>query len=135
MQGTRFFRFLGTVLIILFASWAGFGCQPAGEKQSNINLSWEVEPDPPRVGMSTVTVFLKDSTRRPVEDARVTLEGNMSHPGMQPVISQATETEPGRYSAKMEFTMAGDWFILITSTLKDSTIAEHQIELPGVRPE
>lgn len=128
-------RLLGTVLIVLVISWAITGCGKAEEKKTDIQLSWEIEPHPPKVGVATVTVVLQDSTGGPVEGAQVTLEGNMSHPGMQPVMAQATETEPGRYSAEMELGMAGDWFILVSSTLKDSTVAEHQIDLTGVRPE
>lgn len=135
MHGIHGFRFLGAVLIVLLAFWAGFGCQPAAENKSDIHLSWEIEPDPPRVGMSTITVVLEDSTGRPVEGAQVTLEGNMSHPGMQPVMTRAMETGPGRYAAKMDISMAGDWFVMVSSTLDDSTVAEHQIDLPGVRPE
>lgn len=135
MQAIRSFRFLCAALFGLVALWLATGCQPAQENQSDITLSWEIEPEPPTVGASTITVVLQDSTDRPVEGAQVTLEGNMSHPGMQPVIVRATETEPGRYSAEMELGMAGDWFITVSSTLEDSTTTEHQIDLPGVRPE
>lgn len=135
MQHKLGLRSTGAVLLLLLVLGSGLGCQSSTDTEPDIQLSWDIDPDPPRVGVSTIEVELQDSTRQPVEGARVTLEGNMSHPGMQPVIAQATELKPGTYSAEMDITMAGDWFILVTSELKDSTEVEHQINLPGVLPE
>lgn len=135
MQGVIGLRLLGVLLLIHLVLGAGLGCQSSGDNQRDIQISWEVEPNPPQVGAATINLALQDSTDRPVEGAQVTLEGNMSHPGMQPVIARATEEQAGTYSAEMDITMAGDWFIIVTSTLEDSTVVEHQIHLPGVRPE
>jgi hypothetical protein len=60
------------------------------------------------------------------------LEGNMSHAGMVPVFAQAVETEAGQYEADLEFTMAGDWFILVQADLPDGRSMEHKVDLPGV---
>jgi hypothetical protein len=70
---------------------------------------------------------------RPVEQAEVRLEGNMSHPGMQPVLSTAWEVEPGRYEAPLQLTMGGDWLILVDAKLRDGRMLHRQIPLPGVR--
>jgi hypothetical protein len=67
--------------------------------------------------------------------ADVRIEGNMSHPGMQPVLAEAEEVKPGVYSATIEFTMGGDWFFIIESTLPDNRVIEHQINVPGVSSE
>jgi hypothetical protein len=56
----------------------------------------------------------------------------MSHAGMAPVFAQATEAEPGHYEAPIEFTMGGDWFILVKATLPDGRQLERQMELPAV---
>jgi hypothetical protein len=91
-----------------------------------------IEPDPPQVGPATVTVNLHDAQARPIEKARVELEGNMSHAGMVPVFGQATEVAPGRYEATLEFTMGGDWFILVRADLPDGRSLERRIDVPGV---
>ena len=57
----------------------------------------------------------------------------MSHAGMTPVIADASETEPGRYSATMELSMAGDWFIIVYMTLPDGGKVKRQFEIKGVR--
>ena len=36
----------------------------------------------------------------------------MTHPGMPPVLAEATAVGEGRYEARFTFTMAGDWVVL-----------------------
>lgn len=109
------------------------GCQSSGEAQPDIRLDWKIEPSPPRMGKTTLSLTLRDSTGHLITGADVKLEGNMSHPGMKPVIANAEEVEPGQYSAEMNFTMAGDWFVIVTTSIGDSTEVEKQIKVPGVR--
>jgi len=52
---------------------------------------------------------------------------------MQPVFATAEEIEPGRYSADVKFSMGGDWYFLIESTLPDDKVIERQININGVR--
>ncbi|MDR8391678.1 FixH family protein [Aliifodinibius sp. S!AR15-10] len=111
------------------------GCQSSVDDHSDVKLNWEIEPDPPSVGMATIDITLRDSTQQLLTGAKVKLEGTMSHPGMKPIQATAEEVEPGHYSAEMEFTMGGDWILLVTSTLPDDRIVERQIKIPGVRSE
>jgi hypothetical protein len=53
----------------------------------------------------------------------------MSHPGMAPAIASATEREDGAYEAELQFTMPGDWTLLITGTLSNGRRVEHRIDL------
>ena len=62
------------------------------------------------------------------------LEGDMSHPGMSPRFAEAKETDPGRYEARLEFPMAGDWVILLHVTLSDGKKLERQFDVRDVRP-
>ena len=57
----------------------------------------------------------------------------MSHPGMRPIFSEARETEPGRYEAPIEFTMGGDWIILVDITLPEGRKLQRQFEIKGVK--
>jgi hypothetical protein len=54
---------------------------------------------------------------------------------MRPVFAEATEAGPGRYRAALEFTMAGDWVVLVHLTLPDGSRVERQFDVKGVRPE
>jgi len=59
----------------------------------------------------------------------------MSHAGMSPQFAEAKETGAGRYQARLEFSMAGDWVILLHITLRDGTKQlERQFDVPGVQP-
>jgi hypothetical protein len=58
----------------------------------------------------------------------------MSHAGMSPLFAEAKETEPGRYVARLEFSMAGDWVILLHITLSDAKKLERQFDVREVRP-
>jgi len=58
----------------------------------------------------------------------------MSHAGMAPIFADAREVEAGRYRTSMEFTMAGDWIVLVHLTLVDGTKVDRQFEIKGVAP-
>jgi hypothetical protein len=58
----------------------------------------------------------------------------MTHPGMPPVTASAHETDPGVYVATIEFSMAGDWVVLVSAVPAGGRRTEHRIDVPGVRP-
>jgi hypothetical protein len=118
---------LGLLVILALA-----GCRGEGEDLEDVVVKLVVAPDPPHVGPTTVTVTLSDADGSPIAGAAVKLEGNMNHAGMVPVLAEATEVSPGRYEASLEFTMGGDWFILVQATLPDGRTLEHQVDVPGV---
>lgn len=99
---------------------------------SEIGIDLSVSPSPPTTGPATLVLTLTDERDEPISGAEIELEGNMSHAGMTPVFSQAEEIEPGQYEAPLEFTMGGDWFILVKVTLPDGRELERQIDVPGV---
>ncbi len=106
-------------------------CRNPSKSYTDLTLTHEVSPQPPRVG--PVTITLKPAkTGRPLTGARITLEGNMSHAGMVPVFAEATEIEPGRYRAVMELSMAGDWFVQVHLSSSDGRELNYQFEIKGV---
>jgi hypothetical protein len=109
------------------------GCRKAGESVPDITIVHEIAPQPPKIGPATITLKLSDPSGAPKNGAQVSLEGNMSHPGMSPVFGKATETGPGRYEAPIEFTMAGDWMLIIHITLPDGRKFERQLEVKAVQ--
>jgi len=78
---------------------------------------------------------LTDLTGKSLTGAKVALEGNMSHAGMSPVFSDASEVQPGRYQAPLNFSMAGDWIVLVHLTLSNGQKLEEQFEVRGVLPD
>lgn len=112
----------------------GGACRPAAPPEAEVEVAWEVTPQPPRMGPSELRLALTDrTTGRPAAGAVVRVEGNMSHPGMQPVFSTARELAPGSYLAALEFTMGGDWILIVDVKLPDGRSVEKQIPVPGVR--
>ena len=120
--------------VALLLAISMLGCQRAGSGDAAFSVRWTLTPDPPRVGPATFSLTLTDSTTgRPASGARVQLEGNMTHPGMQPVFSAAREIAPGRYEAPLALSMGGDWFVLIDATFPDGRRLHRQVSVPGVR--
>ena len=108
-------------------------CEKRAASQPLLTIESEITPQPPRVGATSITLRVADASGQPLTGARIRLEGNMSHAGMRPVVSEANESEPGRYQARLEFTMAGDWVLLINLTLPDGRRLERQLEVKAVR--
>jgi YtkA-like len=93
-----------------------------------------ISPDPPQVGPIDIGLKLIDRDGKPASGAHVTVEADMSHPGMGPVFEDATETAPGQYQAHLRFGMAGDWIVLLHVKLPGGQTLERQFNVSGVRP-
>jgi len=115
----------------------GFGITGCGRTApaASVHVSWRLEPSPPIVGTPIVAhLTLRDADNQPVNGARLRLEGVMSHPGMAPVVAAVAERGNGDYEAPLQFTMAGDWILIVTGELADGRPIAQQIEINGVRP-
>jgi hypothetical protein len=119
--------FLGIFLLLVLVS-----CGRGAKDLSDVGVDLSIEPQPPQLGQAVITVALSDATGQPISGASVELEGNMSHAGMVPVFATASEVTPGEYRAELEFTMGGDWFILVRADLPDGRSMERMVEVPGV---
>lgn len=108
------------------------GCSRGAKDLPEIAVDLVISPEPPQLGPAAITVTLQDAEGEPISGARVELEGNMNHAGMVPVFADAVEVTPGRYQASLEFTMGGDWFILVRADLPDGRSMERKIDVPGV---
>jgi hypothetical protein len=98
-------------------------------------VAWDVEPVPPATGTETVArLTLRDDAGAPIPGARLRLEGHMSHPGMTPVVVSVSERGDGVYEARLQFTMAGDWTLVVAGELPDGSRVTRELEIAGVRP-
>jgi hypothetical protein len=121
--------------LFLSLAFLGISCRQGADRDSadDVNVELDLRPDPPKVGDVAAVVRLADREARPVHGATVKLEGNMNHSGMKPSFADAKETEPGRYETTLDFTMGGDWFVLVNATLADGRKLRRKIDVPGVR--
>jgi len=111
------------------------GCRRAIENDADLIVAHQISPNPPKVGPATVTLTLTDKTGAPVRGAKVVLEGNMSHPGMPPVLGEAHETDSGQYRGSLDFKMGGDWVITVRMTLADGRAVTREFDVSRVRSE
>lgn len=112
---------------------SGVGCNSNIPEASGVDVELTLDPSPPVVGDAGVSLKLTDAGGAPLKGAEVRVEGNMNHAGMKPSFADLEETEPGRYSGTLDFTMGGDWFLLVTATTQDGKSVEKKIDVPGVK--
>src|SRR5437868_7600806 len=99
----------------------------AAQPSSDIKVDASFAPLPARIGRATVSVVVTDPAAKPLSQARVTVEANMTHPGMAPIFRDAREVSPGRYQAELELGMRGDWVILLHIRLASGQKLERQM--------
>ncbi len=124
--------FRGLLVPAALAGLAVSGCHKAAHAAPEIAVEESIAPQPVSIGDETVTLRLTDAAGGPLTHARLQMEGDMNHPGMAPVFSDAVETEPGTYRAQLAFTMGGDWVVLAHITLADGRRMERQWDVKGV---
>lgn len=118
----------GLLFVLMFVS----GCGSASRNTLDAKVDLTLDPSPPVVGTANVSLRLAATDGRPIEGAKVRLEGNMNHAGMKPTFSDLEEVAPGNYDGTLELTMGGDWFLLVTATTPDGKRLERKIDVPGV---
>ncbi len=123
-------------LILLSVTWlllAVAACGRANDSATAAGLAVTLLPDGRYPGESIV-VELRDESGEPVTDVTVSLEGNMNHAGMVPVLTEnvldgADGREDGRYTLPFQFTMLGDWIITVKITPQDGAPLTTNIDL------
>ncbi len=127
------------VVVAIAMMLAATGCQRASQQASidqapEIAAVLTIDPDPALVGPATLAVQLNDAGGAAVEGATVSLKGDMSHAGMQPVLADAAETSGGLYQTPWVWTMSGDWFVTVTAALPDGRTLVRRFDLTVRRP-
>ena len=108
---------------------------PACQRQSQqadqaaeIELTMQTEASP-TVGPAEILLSFTDPAGEPVELRDLELRGDMTHPGIVPVIVEPERVAAGRYQANLEWTMAGDWQLTIQGQLEDGRELKRTIDL------
>ena len=112
-------------------------CLAAGCSRGDapVSAAWNIEPTPPTAGTITaIRVTLRRTDGTPAVNARLHLEGHMSHPGMAPVTAEMIERGGGAYDARLQLSMAGDWVFVVSGELADGTRISKDVPVPSVRP-
>lgn len=116
-------------LLFLIPALLVAGCrQSAGgvpvdrPETTGVQIALTADHDPHIMRPLVWNVTLLDADGRPVEDATVTIRGDMSHAGMAPVEATAAHSGDGIYTADFEWTMTGDWIVTVTATLAGGNV-------------
>ncbi len=89
-----------------------------------------VAPTPPIVGPNRLVITLTDPSGSPQTAHEVRVEGTMTHAGMVPVHANARDEGEGRWVVPdFEFTMGGDWILILRITLPGGEEAERRHDL------
>ena len=119
-------------LLLALGGCTGRG-QAADAGQDRATLTLSTDPATPTSGPARLIVHLTTPDGVPLTGARVTVEGNMSHAGMQPVNGAAREMGGGDYVVDdFHFTMGGDWILTVRATLPDGTQVQRNVPIDGV---
>ena len=115
--------------LLFSAALAGCRQQPAAApaaENAAVTIAVSVEPDPPAVGAAALIVTLTGPQGQAVSGAQVSARGDMTHPGMAPVLAEAECDSGGHCEIPFEWTMGGDWVVEIAVTLPDGSIVQQQ---------
>ena len=122
----------GAALASMLACCLG-ACQPAGANGDGHSLSFRLDPTPTTVGQAQLQLLVVDAAGQPVTGLELEVEATMSHAGMVPTFATLTESRPGTYVGPIEFSMGGDWLLLVGAALPDGKRLERTLQVPGVR--
>ena len=108
------------------------GCHRTEDATPGVVVKESIAPQPPRIGPAIVSIKVSDPLQKPVSHATIMVEADMSHPGMSPIFAEAKEITPGSYRAPIDFSMGGDWVVLLHIKLPDGRRIERQTDVRGV---
>ncbi len=116
---------LGILLILV-------GCRATNQATiDNLQVDIALDTDTPTVGDANLLLTLTTDDGSPVEDASVSVRGDMTHAGMVPVlVDPVTDSTNGVYTIPIQFTMSGDWIFTVTIELAngDTTELEYTVD-------
>ncbi len=133
---------LAPVLNLLAALWLIAACAAPGPAAGDSGLQITLLYDRPGQVMS---VRVADAKGAAVTGAVVSVEGNMNHAGMTPVIAEGVRDDAdgaadGLYTLPFAFSMLGDWILTVTveqdgATVKrdiDAQVTSDSISIAGM---
>jgi YtkA-like protein len=124
---------LAVFIVLLLVSLQSTGCSRSSRAAHDVAFACDSDPKPPRIGLNTFTVVLSGSNNEQLTGAHISLEGDMSHPGMSPVFGEASEIAPGQYRGTLDLNMLGDWTIVFHITLATGQSLDRQVQLQHIR--
>ena len=120
-------KILLLLLVVMIGAMAILGLKirsasVLGTNTSNGSISLSTNPNPLRPGPATFLIDIKDKSGKPVDNAVVTYDINMTTMNMGTQKGNATSLGNGRYSANGNMSMLGPWRIRTTIKMPDGSV-------------
>lgn len=123
------FSFRVMLFSLLLLPLSGCARQSQQPSPADVEMTLAVTPDPAVVGPATLSITLTDAAGEPVEDAQLNIRGDMSHAGMEPVLAEVEGGVGGVYEVPFNWTMGGDWFVVVEATLADGRTLSRRFDV------
>jgi hypothetical protein len=122
------------LVMLALAVFLAPGCSRSSSAAKDVGFLLASDPKPPRAGRNAFTVTLTGPAGQPIPGAQVSLEGDMSHPGMSPAFASAREIAAGKYEAILDLNMLGDWTIIAHIQLRSGRTFDRETKFPNLQP-
>lgn len=93
-----------------------------GSGAENNSISLTTDPNPLKMGPATFIIDVKDKDGKPVENAKVSFDLNMTAMNMGTQKGNATFVGDGRYSAAGKMSMKGPWRVKTKVAMPDGSV-------------
>lgn len=119
------------VVLLVLLAFSAVGCRRSTttDGEGDVDVTLEVQPDPPAVGQSTLVLTLTDAEGNFIEGAALSVKGDMNHAGMEPVLREAQSGPDGVAEIPFEWTMGGDWIVTVDVSLPEGAAFTRRFDL------
>lgn len=109
------------IIVIGVMSWKINSVRILGAKTDKSPITLSTSPNPLRLGRATFMIDVVDENGRPVDNARVQFDLNMTTMNMGTQQGNASSQGNGRYSAEGNLSMRGLWRMRTTAKMPDGS--------------
>ena len=110
------------VVAVAYLGWKSMSIPtPGTSADSSGGITLSTSPNPLRLGQATFMIDVKDKSGKPVDDATVSFDLNMTAMNMGTQQGNATSQGNGRYSAVGNMSMRGPWRVRTTVKMPDGS--------------
>jgi len=110
------------VVIIAGLGWKVLSGPSANGGSGSDTVSLTTNPNPLQMGPATFIIDVKDKTGKPVDNATVSFDLNMTAMNMGTQRGNATSQGSGRYAVSGRMTMRGPWKVTTKTTMPDGSV-------------
>lgn len=107
---------------IAIMSWKVKSVSVLGAVSQGETISLSTEPSPLRLGQATFIIEIRDTDGKPVDNATVSYDLNMSTMNMGTQQGNATSKGRGRYTASGSLSMRGPWRVRAKVIMPDGSM-------------